>query len=286
MRCAVCGAGSPRLKHHKAEAQIFRCGRCGLEFWNPAPGFRAEDVYDAAYFSDASAGHGYDDYADLESVLRLNFARRLARIPQPPRAGRLLDIGAAFGFAVSEARRAGWDATGIEVSVAAARRAGTAAPGRVLVANALHAPFAAASFEVVTLWDVLEHLSDPHAAIAEVARLLRPGGRLVLTTGDVGSLAASAGDEGVETDARQLADQVAGLLDELLPRYLDERVVRVVTGGVEETTAAAHPLGRIGEPEDVATAVAFLASDAASWITGVVLPVDGGVTGAASRMQM
>ncbi|MBW2665024.1 MAG: class I SAM-dependent methyltransferase [Deltaproteobacteria bacterium] len=190
MRCAVCGAGSPRLKHHVAEAEIFRCGRCGLEFWNPAPGFRAEEVYDAAYFSDASAGHGYDDYADLESVLRLNFARRLARIPRSPHAGRLLDIGAAFGFAVAEARCAGWDATGIEISVAAARRAGTAAPGRVLVANALHTPFAAAAFDVVTLWDVLEHLSDPHAAIAEVARLLRPGGRLALTTGDVGSLAA------------------------------------------------------------------------------------------------
>ena len=51
MRCAVCGAGSPRLKHVKAEAEIFRCGRCGLEFWNPAPGFRAEDVYDAASWS-------------------------------------------------------------------------------------------------------------------------------------------------------------------------------------------------------------------------------------------
>jgi len=190
VRCAVCGAGSPRLKHVKAGAEIFRCGRCGLEFWNPAPGFRAEDVYDAAYFSDASAGHGYDDYADLESVLRLNFARRLARIPKPERAGRLLDIGAAFGFAVSEARNAGWDATGIEISVAAARRAGAASPDRVLVANALQTPFAAAAFDVVTLWDVLEHLSDPHAAIAEVARILRPGGRLVLTTGDVGSLAA------------------------------------------------------------------------------------------------
>jgi SAM-dependent methyltransferase len=190
VRCAVCGAGSPRLKHVKAEAEIFRCGRCGLEFWNPAPGFRAEDVYDAAYFSDASAGHGYDDYADLESVLRLNFARRLARIPRPQHSGRLLDIGAAFGFAVSEARNAGWDASGIEISVAAARRAGCAAPGRVLVANALQTPFASDAFDVVTLWDVLEHLSDPHAAIAEVARLLRPGGRLVLTTGDVSSLAA------------------------------------------------------------------------------------------------
>lgn len=190
MRCAVCGAGSPRLKHRKAEAEIFRCGDCGLEFWNPAAGFRAEKLYDAAYFDDASAGHGYDDYADLEPVLRLNFASRLARIPRPPRAGRLLDIGAAFGFAVSEARRAGWDATGIEISIAAARRASAAAPGRVLVANALRTPFAADAFDVVTLWDVLEHLSDPHAAIAEVARLLRPGGRLVLSTGDVGSLAA------------------------------------------------------------------------------------------------
>ena len=46
--------------------------------------------------------------------------------------------------------------------------------------------------------------------------------------------------------------------------------------------ARAHPLGRLGEPEDVAHATLFLLSDAASWITGVVLPVDGGLTGAGS----
>ena len=39
---------------------------------------------------------------------------------------------------------------------------------------------------------------------------------------------------------------------------------------------ARHPMGRLGKPEDVAAAVAFLASDEASWITGAVLPVDGG----------
>ncbi len=50
----------------------------------------------------------------------------------------------------------------------------------------------------------------------------------------------------------------------------------------EAATAALHPLGRVGEPEDVARLIVFLASDAASWMTGTVVPVDGGVTGAAS----
>ena len=46
-----------------------------------------------------------------------------------------------------------------------------------------------------------------------------------------------------------------------------------------------YPLGRVGEPEDVASAALFLASDEASWITGVVLPVDGGLTAGSYGMS-
>jgi NAD(P)-dependent dehydrogenase (short-subunit alcohol dehydrogenase family) len=50
----------------------------------------------------------------------------------------------------------------------------------------------------------------------------------------------------------------------------------------EDATARMHPLGRVGEPEDVARLIVFLASDASSWMTGTTVPVDGGVVGAAS----
>lgn len=50
----------------------------------------------------------------------------------------------------------------------------------------------------------------------------------------------------------------------------------------EDAAAAMHPLGRVGVPDDVAAMIVFLASDAASWMTGVTVPVDGGVVGAAS----
>lgn len=50
----------------------------------------------------------------------------------------------------------------------------------------------------------------------------------------------------------------------------------------EEATARMHPLGRVGEPEDVARLITFLSSDASSWMTGAIVPVDGGVIGAST----
>jgi ubiquinone/menaquinone biosynthesis C-methylase UbiE len=60
----------------------------------------------------------------------------------------------------------------------------------MVIADSLTMPFSTSTFDVVTMWDVLEHLRDPHSAVAEVARVLRPGGRFVLTTGDVRSAVA------------------------------------------------------------------------------------------------
>lgn len=80
----------------------------------------------------------------------------------------------------------------------------------------------------------------------------------------------------------QLAHEMApGVrVNAVAPSVVRTRLAAALWEGVEEHTARAHPLHRIGEPEDIARAVVFLTSAAASWITGVVLPVDGGITGA------
>ena len=85
---------------------------------------------------------------------------------------------------------------------------------------------------------------------------------------------------------RQLALELApGIrVNAVAPGIVRTRLARALWEPDEEAAAGMHPLGRIGEPVDVARAICFLASDQASWITGVVLPVDGGQSGAASPM--
>ena len=87
---------------------------------------------------------------------------------------------------------------------------------------------------------------------------------------------------------RQLAFEFApGVrVNAVAPSVVRTRLARALWEGIEDEVGAAHPLGRIGVPGDVAAAIVFLASDAASWITGVVLPVDGGVTGASAATSL
>ena len=99
----------------------------------------------------AAGSSGYDDYGALEEPLRRNFARRLSDLPRPGGGDRLLDVGAAFGYAADEAQRLGWRAFGVEVAVPVARRAAAAAADvGMLVADAPALPFRSGDFAAVT----------------------------------------------------------------------------------------------------------------------------------------
>lgn len=154
---------------------VVECAQCRLRALFPAgPPNEAEQAYEAV--EDL-------EYLRIEphrSVAFQALVRRLRQWSSPP--GRLLDVGCYTGLFVDAALADGWDAHGLEPSRWAAERAAERAPSRITQGFLWRAPFAPASFDVITSWDVIEHLADPKADLERMVNLLRPGGWLFLST--------------------------------------------------------------------------------------------------------
>lgn len=103
---------------------------------------------------------------------------------------------------------------------------------------------------------------------------------VVAQAGNAGQANYAASKAGVIGFSKSLAQEVASrgiTVNVVAPGLIETDMTRALTGGAHETWASKIPLGRLGTPEDVAWAVCFLASDAASYITGQVLAVNGGM---------
>jgi SAM-dependent methyltransferase len=167
-----------------ALADIVRCRRCGHMQLHPMP---SETVLAHGYASAASG-----DYVEEEAGQRATVRRALTRIERhAPRAGALLDLGSWVGFLLAEARDRGWSrALGVEPSEFASTYARERLGVEVITADLFAAPLEAASFDAVTLGDVIEHLVSPADALARIRALLAPGGVIWLALPDAGSRVA------------------------------------------------------------------------------------------------
>jgi len=134
----------------------------------------------------------YEDAADpyyLEQAPeRIANAHRLLSLV--PAGGRLLEIGCACGFLLVAARERGFAVQGVEMSAWASAHARDQYGLDVATGRLETLAPAAATYDVVVLADVVEHLTDPRRTLQHIHRVLTPGGRLVLLTPDIGSLVA------------------------------------------------------------------------------------------------
>ncbi|MEU8819737.1 class I SAM-dependent methyltransferase [Actinoplanes sp. NPDC048796] len=109
---------------------------------------------------------------------RALLARNLRRLPGPP--SKALDIGAAGGGNTRVLQKHGWSPIAVEYghdgAVAARKRALTTVRG-----DGRHLPFSSASVDLVVAFDVLEHIDDDERVVAEMRRVLRPGGSALIT---------------------------------------------------------------------------------------------------------
>jgi predicted TPR repeat methyltransferase len=139
------------------------------------------------------ADHLLKAYADVEDPLYagernnryLTFRRVLSELG-PPRSRRLLDVGAYCGYFVDVACQAGFQAEGAELStwaVSQARQLGLTMHNETVGERGVSGD----RYDVLTMWDVIEHLEDPRAELAAAHGLLEPGGSIHISTIDAGS---------------------------------------------------------------------------------------------------
>lgn len=141
-------------------------------------------VHDAAYFD--------REYFQLHpgKVKYLDYLVGLLRSHGVHPGGRVLDVGAGYGFFLAAAEKAGYEAHGLEVSAHAVEQARRRTRGQVIEGGAEEPfPFPDGHFDAVTLFDVIEHLRDYPATLASCRRCLKPGGKLFVITLNAHSLA-------------------------------------------------------------------------------------------------
>jgi SAM-dependent methyltransferase len=164
--------------------RMVQCVRCGLIRQNPRPIASDIDAYYPATYEPFSTALAIDDEPSLLRRLDRRYGmrkrRKLIEVFQP--GGRLLDVGCATGVFLFEMARTGrWSVEGIEPNDRAAAYANERHRLAIHHGSIDDAPYDDAQFDVVTLWNVLEHLHSPVTALHRIANWLKPGGWLVFS---------------------------------------------------------------------------------------------------------
>jgi len=169
LRCLVCTSVDHRRVFVEGGIEILRCRRCGHVFSsfpsNPHyDGFWGEEVVD-------------DDQFYWRSARRRMFEDFIHQFVDG-RSGRLLDVGCGLGFFLKAvASQPGWEVHGCEISPAAARYAREKLGLSSVTTGRLdEAGFSPGSFDVITMWDVLDHLREPDPLLSQCQRLLKDNG--------------------------------------------------------------------------------------------------------------
>lgn len=189
--CYLCGRTDPTTMFAQGPYRVVRCQGCRLVFTTPrlSPE-QIEAMYQTAYWSSECAkDFGYTDYLnDAELYLATYRMRREVITSRKPTPGRVLDIGSAAGFFLATMKEVGWECHGIELSeFMAAKSKELFQLEHIRSGTITSSPYSDGFFDVVTFWDVIEHLEDPLVHLKKARELLKPDGLLIVETQNVES---------------------------------------------------------------------------------------------------
>jgi SAM-dependent methyltransferase len=185
--CPVCGSEKTDLflsaKDHFLTGEIFdivKCSGCGFRFTNPRPEahelgkyYQSED-----YISHSDSHRGL--FASVYQHIRnYTLRRKRSLINKYSKRGEILDIGCATGQFLNVMASDGWGVTGIEPDEKT-RNYAISTHGLSVYPEVQLSAFKNSSFDVITMWHVLEHVSDLNRRMEETHKLVKPGGTIII----------------------------------------------------------------------------------------------------------
>jgi SAM-dependent methyltransferase len=186
--CALCGAddapavlrGRDLRRGIPGDFTVVRCRDCGLAYVNPRP----TPSLIGRYYPEGYAPHQAQPPSWLEQL----YYHLFRRLPAAPGA-RILDVGCGGGKYLTFLRERGYEVTGIELNAEVAHAVTVNLGFDVRAGEISGAGLERESFDVITLWWVLEHTHDPIGTLREAHHLCKPGGTLVVGLQNFASLA-------------------------------------------------------------------------------------------------
>ncbi|MDQ3928496.1 MAG: class I SAM-dependent methyltransferase [Chloroflexota bacterium] len=168
------------------------CYSCRLHVTWPVPPDEAiKDFYPSSYY-----GSGQRFAGVVEWLLDALYSFRVYYTERHQSPGKVLDVGCGRGLLLNKLRERGWETHGTELSEEAAAYAREKLNLPVTAKKLEDAHFASAEFDLVVLWHVLEHVRAPRLMLHEVARILKPGGMLLVAVPNFGSWEARFSGKG------------------------------------------------------------------------------------------
>jgi len=179
--CVVCHSPPSSLRPlWRGLVRCENCGHCQADLDLDA--LETRTLYQQGYF----VGGEYADYPQDRRVYERHFRRRLRLLRKLRPSGTLIEIGCGYGFFLALAQRT-YQARGFDIASAAVAFARDRLGVDARAEDFLDADIPDESVDVVAMWDTIEHLRRPDLVVQKISRVLRPGGVVALTTGDIES---------------------------------------------------------------------------------------------------
>lgn len=180
MKCDNCKSKNIRILYKLKDYDIVQCKNCGLRFSYPPQKHNYEKQYftkeHRGYFSSCKEG-----YNEKDAKIK-NFKQGLEEIQKFSKKEKILDVGCATGVFLDLCKKEGWDCYGTDISKYVTEYAKKKFGIKTKTGELINLKYKEDFFDVVSMWDFIEHVSNPCEILKEAKKILKKNGLLFIST--------------------------------------------------------------------------------------------------------